>query len=623
MSETLTQEVTRRNPSAEEIIRALGGDPATGKCLCPAHNDQHKPNLHVSDKNGKPLWHCFTGCSQEQVRQALIARGIWPGKRQRSSDTTVKTESPTSDKLDDNARLRRASTLLRAAYDNDPEVLSTYFAGRGIDNIPISAMALTAKDCRRLEHLGLPAYPAMVCTVIRDGKLVGAHVTMLSKDGSKKLSGEKSKRLFGPVKGGYIPISELDPDRPLIITEGIETALSASQIASGLPVIAAGNAPQMKSLIVPKASEYIICADNDKNKTGQNAAKVLAKQLANAGHLVRVAVPEHVSEDWNDVLLNDRDKLKTMRDRILNAKTVDRDKRVQALSVADFLSLTFPKREFMLNPWLTTTGLAMIDAQAGHGKTWLALSIAYAVATGQPLMDWEVERQGRVLYVDGELPGELLQKRLRMLGPPSDNLRVLSHSQFEMRSEAMPDIGEEIGRDFLDRVIEQYGIDLVILDSVSTLVRSGMDNDVESWRAVQAWSLKHRARGRAVIYLHHHGRSGNPRGSSSREIVLDTRLKLTRDAELSTERETAVKIEFVKAREFYGADTEPVLAFLQTEDGTVHWRRESVRDNTRDRVDELIKQGWKQTDIAKEMGLSKGRISQIVKELRDKEIECV
>ena len=188
MSEILTQEVTRRNPSAEEIIRALGGNPENGMCLCPAHNDQRKPSLHVSDKDGKPLWKCHAGCSQESVTQALIARGIWPGKRQRSSDNTVKTESQVSDKLDDNARLRRASTLFRAAYDNDPEVLSKYFAGRGIDNIPISAMALTAKDCRRLEHLGLRAYPAMVCAVIKDDKFVGAHVTLLSKDGSKKLS---------------------------------------------------------------------------------------------------------------------------------------------------------------------------------------------------------------------------------------------------------------------------------------------------------------------------------------------------------------------------------------------------------------------------------------------------
>ena len=84
-------------------------------------------------------------------------------------------------------------------------MLSKYLGGRGINNIPISAMALTAKDCRRLTHLGLSAYPAMVCAIVRDGKLVGAHETMLSLDGSRKLASKKPKMTFGPVKGGYIP----------------------------------------------------------------------------------------------------------------------------------------------------------------------------------------------------------------------------------------------------------------------------------------------------------------------------------------------------------------------------------------------------------------------------------
>jgi putative DNA primase/helicase len=59
-----------------------------------------------------------------------------------------------------------------------------------------------------------------------------------------------------------------------------------------------------------------------------------------------------------------------------------------------------------------------------------------------------------------------------------------------------------------------------------------------------------------------------------------------------------------------------MIGFLSTQGGVVRWRRESVKDNTRERVAELRKQGWKQTDIAKELGLTKGRISQIVKELQ-------
>jgi putative DNA primase/helicase len=288
------------------------------------------------------------------------------------------------------------------------------------------------------------------------------------------------------------------------------------------------------------------------------------------------------------------------------------------MGMQEFMDLQFPPRRYLLKPWLTTTGLTMIDAQPGHGKTWLALSAGYSVASGDPLMDWPVEQRGRVLYVDGELPGELLQKRLKMLGPPlpASDFVVLSRSQFEMRGEMMPDIATDIGRQFLDAEIQRLDIDLVILDSVSTLVRSGLDNDVESWREIQNWSLTHRARGRAVIYVHHQGRSGKPRGTSAREIVLDARIKLTHELDLSTDTDTAFKLEFPKAREMYGADAAPMIVFLTTQSGHVEWRGETVRDNTRDRVAELSQQGWKQADIAKELDLTRGRISQIMKDLR-------
>ena len=100
----------------------------------------------------------------------------------------------------------------------------------------------------------------------------------------------------------------------------------------------------------------------------------------------------------------------------------------------DFINLQFPPRAYLLKPWLTTTGLAMVDAPAGQGKTWLALAIAYAVASGKELLGWKGERKARVLYVDGELAGELLQSRLMLLGEalPDSDLRVISHAQFEM-----------------------------------------------------------------------------------------------------------------------------------------------------------------------------------------------
>ena len=45
---------------------------------CPAHDDRN-PSLSLTDAVGKLLIHCFAGCSQQDVIQALVGRGLWPG----------------------------------------------------------------------------------------------------------------------------------------------------------------------------------------------------------------------------------------------------------------------------------------------------------------------------------------------------------------------------------------------------------------------------------------------------------------------------------------------------------------------------------------------------------------
>ena len=50
------------------------------------------------------------------------------------------------------------------------------------------------------------------------------------------------------------------------------------------------------------------------------------------------------------------------------------------------------------------------------------------------------------------------------------------------------------------------GIDLMILDNISTLVSSGRENDAESWNEMQAWLLRLRRQGKTVLLIHHAGR---------------------------------------------------------------------------------------------------------------------
>ncbi len=51
-----------------------------GQVHCPAYDDEH-PSLSVDQVDeGRVLVHCFAGCTQGAVLEALRARGLWSGR---------------------------------------------------------------------------------------------------------------------------------------------------------------------------------------------------------------------------------------------------------------------------------------------------------------------------------------------------------------------------------------------------------------------------------------------------------------------------------------------------------------------------------------------------------------
>jgi AAA domain len=64
-------------------------------------------------------------------------------------------------------------------------------------------------------------------------------------------------------------------------------------------------------------------------------------------------------------------------------------KGLKVLDGEQLLSANFPPRSLMLAPWLLDKGLAMIFAPRGVGKTWIALSIAHAIASGTEFLRWK------------------------------------------------------------------------------------------------------------------------------------------------------------------------------------------------------------------------------------------
>lgn len=607
-------------PSAEEITKALGGKwkGAHGEACCPAHNDE-TPSLNISQKGDKVLVHCFAGCSQGNVIDALQRRGLWPSRDEShllSPRPVEHDEMPPE--MEEHERFRRALRILRAAAAND-ERPEKYLAARGIERCPDNAMLLSATDSRKLLGVG---YPAMVLPVVRDGKLVGAHVTSLSKNADTKLakSDGAAKKLFGPIKGGYVQLSEIDPDGPLIVAEGIETTLSAMQV-SALAGVAALNAGNMEVVELPEVAEIIVCPDND--EAGVQSAEKLTKRLAAVGQRVRKAVLE--SDEYGDFNDAVRAGDEAAAKAIEGAKLVRKPKHVEALPMEDFMELVFPKKEHMLEPWLETASIVGVHAYRGVAKTWFCLSVARSIARGEAFMDWECKAAGRVLYVDGEMPGASMQDRLKSLGDiPAGNLHVVSRELYALRQQDMPDLGTEQGRYAMDRVIERCDPKLIILDSESTLVRTGFENDADSWKPLQEWLMKHRWRGRSIIYVMHDGLSGRARGTTKREDVMDANigLKLSKNHDGQSEV-TTLDLVFDKHRNFYGQDAEPRVLTFHVTDDDIQWSMELKRDERKERIRDMLDKGWKQKDVAKELGITEGRVSQIKREIEQQAIDNV
>ena len=77
-----------------------------------------------------------------------------------------------------------------------------------------------------------------------------------------------------------------------------------------------------------------------------------------------------------------------------------------------------------------------------------------------------------------------------------------------------------------------------------------------------------------------------------------------------------------KSRDFYGKDAEPLFLRLAMEDGKVVWTHETLVSERERQVQELLDRGLTQTEVAKELQLTKGRISQIVAKLKEKDREA-
>jgi AAA domain len=268
-------------------------------------------------------------------------------------------------------------------------------------------------------------YDDRIAFPIRDesGAVVAAHYRLKNGKWIREPTGFETRPIV---------IGELLPGDPVHLFESQSDAFAFIDLSgerTGIVItLAAGNGALVKGLI-PKNSVVYAWKQNDELKKGKRAGdewlKAACENTESTVKWAKIPAAHKDLDEWVKADATAEDLLSAM----LKAEVVhEADKTwTDALSESVVTSrelgdLALTPRKKLLGDWFCEGDLGFIFAFRGVGKTWLALAIAQGLSTAGKLGEWQASERVRVLYVDGEMPPDLMRDRAQGLEKGNDEL---------------------------------------------------------------------------------------------------------------------------------------------------------------------------------------------------------
>jgi len=581
------------------IFRALKGrgKPHDFMACCPAHKDAN-PSLHVMVKGGATLVHCHAGCSQEAVIAGLRDKGLW--QEHRSSRPQAARVVATYNYVTADGAL--AHQTLRLDPKSFRQRRPAPEAGLWIWGLGTGEYMRTgpAKDWQTIKEERFAEWPA----------------------GKEKIRFDAANLVLYRLPG---VIAAVKAGKTIFVCEGEKDAdnIAALGFTATTNAMGAGRGKWLPGYSETlRGADVVLLPHND--DVGREHSNRIAASLHGIAKRIRVldiakVWPEcGAGQDISDWLaaIGTAETLTALIQALPEWPPLPA--RLRPLTLAEFLSKQIRPREMLLAPIIPEKGLVMLYASRGTGKTHAALGIAYALAAGTKFLKWEAPKPRRVLLIDGEMPAAALQERIAHLVAGTkgveaapDMLRILAGDLIEeggIGNLASPEVQAELAP-----ALE--GVDLLILDNLSSLTAVIRDNDAESWGPIQDWLLRLRRRGVSVLIVHHAGKGGQQRGTSRREDVLDTSISLRRPSDYDPSEGARFEVHLDKARGVFGDDAKPFEAKLEVRGGEAIWTTREIEDLHLSRVKAMLDDEMTIRDIADELGISRSAVHRLKKKI--------
>lgn len=284
---------------------------------------------------------------------------------------------------------------------------------------------------------------------------------------------------------------------------------------------------------------------------------------------------------------------------------------------ADLKRREIVRPEPIVSPLICRASLGLVYGPRGGGKSWLMQQLVYSAASGEDFLKYPIVKPVIAVYADGEmLDWERRRRFLRMegageKGATGDRLHII-RPNFD--GGVLPDLETSDGQRVLEELLPK-GTELLVIDNLSAWCRSGRE-DAESWRKVQEWALRMRAKGLAIVFVHHANKRGKQRGTSMREDALDYVIAL-REAPGSSGG-IRFEMHFEKIRHLPKHKVKPMLLRYRIQKGNpAKWIVKAIApDEKALQVKFLQEKGFSNIEIARKLKVSRATVQRYVKALK-------
>lgn len=468
-------------------------------------NELQRTKATDSKGSAKPMWYVW--------HPGEVAGGCWGDWRKGSMDTWFARSGGEITPLQrqrqqaqiDAAKRKQAEAQAAAA-----EVADTIYdsAGPADPNHPY----LSSKGVKPLGGVRQSGDRIVLPAINSVGEVTT--IQTIGPDGSKMF------HKGGKFSGSWFTIP--GATSTIYVAEGYATAASI-HAATGHEVVVAFNAQNMVTVAPLVREKYagriIFAADNDRFSPTNTGIKAAANAASAIG--ATYIAPTFKGEsgtDFND--LHACEGIDAVRAQVAIVEQAFPLSRVDSLQVKEI--------DWLVEGYIESDSLAVIFGEPGCGKSFIAISLACAIATGTPWYGRKV-RQGAVIYIAGEGHNGLARRfRAWEIGSGHSlsgvnlfkshkSAPLIDAAALQQVIESIDALGVEVAAIFVDTLARNYGGDENSTQDMSAYIAN---LDV----------LRHRYHC-FVGSVHHSGKAspGQARGSTALRGAMDAEYSVDRD----------------------------------------------------------------------------------------------